>query len=60
MNDFSEQYAKNVLAFYRALLRQESWDFARELTIAAVPYLIPMQELPHFIPDQELGIEVEA
>ena len=75
MNDFAEKYAKNVAVFYNTLLGElcnESpvtsmstslylsvKDFARASTIKAVPYLMPMQEFPHFIPDQELGKEVE-
>lgn len=60
MNDFAEQYAKNVSAFYRILLEEHTWDFARDLTIKAVPYLTPVQEFPCLTPDQESGMEVEA
>ena len=60
MNDFAEQYADNVLTFYRTLLCHESWDFARDLTIKAVPYLMPIQEFPYSTPVQESGMEVEA
>lgn len=60
MNNFAEQYAKNVLAFYRTLLCQEPWDFAKDATIKAIPYLSPVQGFPYLTSVDELGIEEDA